>query len=558
MMETVTNFVGDHPMIALSIAASVVGIPWGNTKMRQVGPNLHSVSGKTGALAWVVGIVYLVNNWPTVSRIVRWGLCAILAVTAAYVWISYPGRVTGFILFGGIAGGLVWWYQWLGGADPTLANCRRARRMHDTTTVVRQSLAAVTPEGSPPRTGHVTEEDGRIAVHVEPAPGETLSAIEEAALNGAIGNAARQIGEKYGLDLAVTGSVVRPDGDAEGEAALICHTGGDPLARVFAPPAEWTTEPDAPVVIGVDEMGEEATIGIAAEFSLLIGGFKGAGKSMLFAGVIDQVARRTDTALVLCDPKRQEFAPWAGRASMIGVDIAGTDLALRLVYMEMKSRSRRYQADISADGEIIGDYIRKPSVAECPRIVLGVDEVAEVSSKKPKFAPAPKTNRDGEEIWPDPLEGDLITAALNKHYSVKTWPEAATESAQEILRKIITLGRSLNITTIIATQRPSTEVLPSAIRDNCDVQLGFALRDSTATEMVFGDGKVPCHKIPISSKGVGYVRTQEERQPRKFRSYLIDDERVLATAKATRDLRVDLGWPRLVEGPTPPPMSEED
>ena len=539
--ETAMALASEHPYATASIIAGIVGIPWGITKQRQSARSLYSLGNKTGLIAWAAGLVYLANNWPTVARFGRWVLSAAVAVTLAIVWHLYPARSTFLIIVCVAIGGGYWVYQWLDGADPTLANFRAARRRHDATTVMRQTLAAVTPEGAPPRTGRVVEDDaGRLAIHVEPAPGENLTAIQEAALNGAIGNAARQIGEKYGLNLAVTGSFVTPDGVSEGEASLICHTGGDPLADTIWPPDTWPTDVDTPLTVGTDEMGQPPTLDLEPEIAMVVAGLKGIGKSMFVASLIDQLAARDHTAIVLCDPKMQEFAPWAQRASTVGLGIPGTDVVIRLVYLEMKARQKRYKATVDTDGEVIGSWSRKPGRAECSRIVLIVDEVAEVPATKPKDA------------YLDALLTTLYPYGVTEH------PEAAVLPARNILQRIVTLGRSVNMSQILATQRPAADVLPTGIRDNCDVFVGFALHDADATTMVFGNAHVPCHDIPVSSKGVGYVRRQTERAPIKFRGYMMEDARIIATARATRAKRVDLGWPLIIEQPTQPTTSEED
>lgn len=63
----------------------------------------------------------------------------------------------------------------------------------------------------------------------------------------------------------------------------------------------------------------------------------------------------------------------------------------------------------------------------------------------------------------------------------------AREEAKRILRDLVALGRSLGHLTIIATQKPDADSLPTIIRDNCGLRACGRLRTLEAEKMVLGE-----------------------------------------------------------------------
>lgn len=542
MLDALGSFAQDHPYATVSIVLALAGGPIFGTRSLQAGRfaqrDPFSLPRKAGLVAaWFAFFVFIVHKWPTVQRIGRWVVLALLGVATVIAYLIWPGRIVMLVGLTMMWGGILWFRDWIGGShvEITLANIQAAKRKHRITQVIRHAAATVTHEGAPPQVSMVEEHNGHSRVHIEPGIGESLGDLMTRADTGAFGNAIRRLGPRYGVDdLTVTSSQITPDGTQEGEGALTIYD-GDPLEEIVRPPDSWPTDVDAPVSLGRDIDGGELTVDIDAEFSMLVGGLKGQGKSSFIAAILDQLARRTDTAIVLTDPKRMEFAQWVDRASMVGLGRLGTDLAIRFAYCEYLHRTTVLAA--------AAGYVRKNRTGvDFPRLVLVSDEMAEMSSTKPKGE-----ERDDIKYTLETYFGDLSES-----------PEAWSESCQEVYRMIITLTRATGFTTVGATQRPSTTVLPANIRDNHDLAVGFAMRDRTTTGMVFGETAPPCWLIPPKHRGVGYALTQESRTAVKFRSPLIDDARIAETVKATRGLRVDLGWPRTIERPIKPPVEDLD
>ncbi len=227
----------------------------------------------------------------------------------------------------------------------------------------------------------------------------------------------------------------------------------------------------APVQIAVAERaGEMVPVHMKLlDGQAIIGGLTGAGKSNAARQIIRELAARPHTALFLCDPKMNEFGPGQPRASCLAL---GAKATRRVIEWGVAEAERRYEQIV----DVVNweDTELAPS-AEMPHLVFMVDEVAELF-------------------------------------------KGATQAWRDRFHTGMTLGRAALVSFVLATQRPSAGVIPTDIRDATTVTLGFRTRDSTHTDMLFGDGKVPCHRIKEHERGVGYILAEGWAEPVRCRA----------------------------------------
>jgi S-DNA-T family DNA segregation ATPase FtsK/SpoIIIE len=255
---------------------------------------------------------------------------------------------------------------------------------------------------------------------------------------------------------------------------------------------------DADVPVGhdvYDDVLDVPTAGIGGKH-LLVAGATGAGKTKFLQGYLCGLAHHEHTALMLIDPKRVEFRPklWGPRASCIVVGDEPTVPALEQLHGEML---RRFDW---AEENDLNDWPVGPGQ---PRIICVIDEVANLDLS---------TGKEGQRRTK--LIGDLLA-----------------------------MGRAAGIGMVLCTQRPSFDIIPLKIRDNCRVRVCFATEGATATRMVLGDDLpdlqyMPHSGIPESAPGVGVVRL--DRRLVEFRAWAIEDHEVREAVSATAGLRVEL------------------
>ena len=242
------------------------------------------------------------------------------------------------------------------------------------------------------------------------------------------------------------------------------------------------------VPIGVDETGRAVRLGLA-ERNLLVGGEPGAGKSALIQQVAAFCALDPSASLYLLDPKIVELSRWAGVAA--GFAGAELDDAIEVLCCLDAEMTRRY-------AYLAAHHKRKVTAQDGLGLkVLLVDELM---------------------IY---LTGEKRRAA-----------ELAS-----LLRRLVALGRAAGIVCVLATQKPSVDVVPSSIRDNVAYRVAFRTTTREASDTILGAGWAASGhssaEIDAGTPGVCLL-LDEGATPRRLRSYYLSDEDLDAVvARAT-------------------------
>jgi hypothetical protein len=247
-----------------------------------------------------------------------------------------------------------------------------------------------------------------------------------------------------------------------------------------------------PIPVGVDENGQPAWLSLP-ERNVLIGGEPGAGKSAALSQLIAAAALDPTVKLWLLDGKMVELAAWAPVAERTaGVDPEEALEVLRLLQDEM---DERYLV-------LLDRGLRKVTEADgLPLDVIACDELA--------------------------------------FYLTLPDRKQRTEFA-ELLRDLVSRGRAAGIIVLAATQKPSSDVIPTSLRDLFGFRWAMRCSTSQASDTILGSGWATlgysAAQIPGANRGVGYLLS-EGGQPKLLRSYYLDDWTIDCIAKRAADLR---------------------
>ena len=231
------------------------------------------------------------------------------------------------------------------------------------------------------------------------------------------------------------------------------------------------------VGLGRDVAGNAVVADLAAMPHLLIAGTTGSGKSVcitsLAAGLIFNNSPE-DLRLVMIDPKMVELIRFNGVPHLLGK--AETDLerivgVLRWVTREM---DRRYTLLEKARVRDITSYNakmrRRPNAEKLPRLVVIIDELADLMM-----------------MVPDQTEQTIVRLAQ--------------------------MARATGIHLVVATQRPSTDVVTGLIKANFPARISFAVSsnvdsrvilDSSGAETLMGRGDM----LFLSPEAAAPIRLQ--------------------------------------------------
>jgi S-DNA-T family DNA segregation ATPase FtsK/SpoIIIE len=239
------------------------------------------------------------------------------------------------------------------------------------------------------------------------------------------------------------------------------------------------------IALGRDVAGSPVIADLTAMPHLLIAGTTGSGKSVCIASLATCLALNNgpdDLRFVMIDPKRVELLRFNGLPHLMGkveTDLTRIAGILRWCTVEM---DRRFRLLEEASARDLAAYNRKISRRKghqtLPRLVVMIDELSDLMM-----------------LAPDQTEAALVRLAQ--------------------------MARATGIHLVVATQRPSTDVVTGLIKANFPARIAFAVAsgvdsrvilDSAGAESLLGQGDMlylaPEAAAPVRLQGV-YVSDKE-------------------------------------------------
>ncbi len=265
----------------------------------------------------------------------------------------------------------------------------------------------------------------------------------------------------------------------------------DPLA---GPPVRWPLAGAGwwslweAVPVGLDSDGNTVSISLP-EHNVLIGGEPGAGKSAALSLLVAAAALDPTVTLWLLDGKRVELAAWEPCAArVVGPSLEEAIQVLDHLRAEMDCRY----------GQLLAWKRRKvvPEDGFSLQVVV-IDELA------------------------------LYLASGEK----KT-----RERLAESLRDLVARGRAAGVIVVAATQRPSSDIVPTSVRDLFGFRWAMRCATRDASDTILGAGWATegysAADIDPASRGVGYLLHEGGVPIRMRAAYLDDTALALLAARA--------------------------
>ena len=242
------------------------------------------------------------------------------------------------------------------------------------------------------------------------------------------------------------------------------------------------------IALGRDVSGKPVVADLASMPHLLIAGTTGSGKSVCIAALTSCLVLNNtpeDLRLVMVDPKMVELVRFNGLPHLYGKVETDLERILGVLRWTVAEMDRRYKLLESSRSRNIDTYNRKArrrkGVETLPRIVVMVDELADLMMSAP-----------------DQTEHTLVRLAQ--------------------------MARATGIHLVVATQRPSTDVVTGLIKANFPARISFAVAssidsrvilDSAGAESLLGRGDMlflpPEAGSPLRAQGVMVTDQEIER-----------------------------------------------
>jgi S-DNA-T family DNA segregation ATPase FtsK/SpoIIIE len=255
-----------------------------------------------------------------------------------------------------------------------------------------------------------------------------------------------------------------------------------------------------PIALGVDITGNPITCDLVKMPHLLVAGSTGSGKSVGLNAILVSLLcklRPDQLKIILVDPKRLEFAPYADIPHLLFPIVTSPRKAIPVLKWVVQEMEERYDLMAQAGVRNIIDYhkfyakSKDESLAQMPFIVLIIDELADL----------------------------MMVAGKDVETSI-------ARTAQ--------MARAAGIHMIVATQRPSVDVLTGMIKVNFPARIAFRVSskidsrtiiDSQGAEKLLGRGDMlflnsgasspqRIHGAYVSTKQItqlaDYLRSQQQ------------------------------------------------
>lgn len=196
----------------------------------------------------------------------------------------------------------------------------------------------------------------------------------------------------------------------------------------------FTKNPDPLLMpLGLDVSGKPIAASIGKMPHCLIAGTTGSGKSVIINAWISTMLFRTrpeELRLILVDPKRVEMSQYNNIPHLLTPVINESEVTLRALRWTVNEMQSRYKQFAAVQARNLDGYNLIPGIEKKPYIIFMIDELA-----------------------------DLMTFAGN--------------DVENLITRIAQLARATGIHLVLATQRPSVDVITGLMKANIPARLAF-------------------------------------------------------------------------------------
>lgn len=305
---------------------------------------------------------------------------------------------------------------------------------------------------------------------------------------------ARVVALQNDLALALAAHPIRIEAPIPGKALVGVEVPNQTVARVGLREGmeskEFNTRKSAYAVpLGKDISGGTPLLYVEKAPHMLVAGATGSGKSVCLNGIIISLLYQNgpdDLKFIMVDPKRVELGVYAGIPHLLVPPIVKADEAVNALKWAVREMERRLDYLSKFGARDIDSYNAK-SKEKMPRIVIVIDELA-----------------------------DLMIQ--NKR------------EVEAVIVRIAQMARAAGIHLILATQRPSVDVITGTIKANIPTRLAFAVASQVDSKTILDTAGAD----KLLGRGDMLMSTPELSKPRRVQGAYVSDteiEKVVAFLK---------------------------
>ena len=230
------------------------------------------------------------------------------------------------------------------------------------------------------------------------------------------------------------------------------------LRDMLSSPAMQGSKSKTVVSLGLDVSGTACVVDISKMPHILIAGTTGSGKSVLINAFISTILFRAspeEVKFIMVDPKRVELTPYNGIPHLLTDVITDVDKVVNALGWAVAEMEKRYKTFQEVGVKNIAGFNESKAFQSMPYIIIIVDEMADIMMSK--------------------NAGDV----------------------ENHIVRLAQMARATGIHLVLATQRPSVNVLTGLIKANIPARIAFQVTsmidsrviiDTPGAEKLLGKG----------------------------------------------------------------------
>ena len=288
-----------------------------------------------------------------------------------------------------------------------------------------------------------------------------------------------------------------------------------------------------PLALGVNISGEAMYYDLAKMPHMLVAGRTGSGKSVFVQSIITSIVYHftpDKCKLMIVDPKAVDFAAWDNIPHLITPVVTDATEAVNALKWSVRDMEDRYQKLKKMGVRNIGEYNEK---------VSKLRESGEVLTEQVVVGTDPETGEfEFETKAVDLSDMAYLVIIIDEVADLMT---IARKDVEMCVQRLAQKARAAGIHLVMATQRPSADVITGVIKANFPTRISFQARSSIDSMTTLGE-KGAEQLLPQGDM----LFSEAGRAPVRIHAALVDNEEVNRIADFLREQ----GEPEYADGVT--------
>lgn len=234
--------------------------------------------------------------------------------------------------------------------------------------------------------------------------------------------------------------------------------------------------------LGKGAGGESVAADLAKMPHLLIAGATGSGKTVMLNAIVSCLLMHNtpeDCQFIMVDPKRVELVAYNSIPHLVAPVVVDSEKSVDVLRWLLQQMDRRYTLFAQVSARNIDDYNKKRAADPMPYLVLIIDELADL----------------------------MMTAS---------------DEVERSLCRLAQLARATGIHLVVATQRPSVDVVTGLIKANFPTRISFAVTSQVDSRTIL-DG---AGAEKLLGKGDMLYMATDAAKPKRLQGCFVSDEEI--------------------------------